>query len=207
MSTSKRIDGLWVGTWETGGKARTVLERVEEALRLIKTYDPLRYRRIGSDLERVWVDVLLGSLGNFAPAIKTCKLDTRFILADTSSPEVIASIIVHEATHARLWTCGIAYEERLRARVEAVCLRREIAFSAKLPNGRELRERAERTLQLCATDDHWTDSAFSERHLKGGMEALRHLGAPEWFVRAMPTVVALRLSVSGRLRKMFASRR
>jgi hypothetical protein len=133
MSTSKRIDGLWVGTWETGGKARTVLERVEEALRLIKTYDPLRYRRIGSDLERVWVDVLLGSLGNFAPAIKTCKLDTRFILADTSSPEVIASIIVHEATHARLWTCGIAYEEGLRARVEAVCLRREIAFSAKLP--------------------------------------------------------------------------
>jgi hypothetical protein len=38
MSTSKRIDGLWVGTWETGGKARTVLERVEEALRLIKTF-------------------------------------------------------------------------------------------------------------------------------------------------------------------------
>jgi hypothetical protein len=30
----------------------------------------------------------------------------------------------HEATHARLWTCGIAYEERLRARVEAVCLRK-----------------------------------------------------------------------------------
>jgi hypothetical protein len=80
-----------------------VLRRVEDALRLIKTFDPLRYKRIGRDLERVWVLVLPGDLGNFDASIKTCKLDTRFILADTSSPEVIASTIVHEATHARLW--------------------------------------------------------------------------------------------------------
>jgi hypothetical protein len=90
--------------------------------------------------------------------------------------------------------------------VEAACLRREIAFSAKLPNGNEVRDRAERTLEWCATDDHWTDTAFWDRHLEGGMEALRHLGAPEWLVRAMPTMVALRLSVRRRLRKMFANR-
>jgi hypothetical protein len=46
-----------------------------------------------------------------------------------------------------------------------------------------------------------TLTAFGERHLKGGMEALRHLGTPEWFVRAMPTMVALRIMLGRRLRK------
>jgi hypothetical protein len=206
LSTSKRIDGLWVGTWESRANAVAVLRRVEDALRLIKTFDPLRYKRIGRDLERVWVLVLPGDLGQFAASIKACKLDTRFILADTTSPEMIASTIVHEATHARLWNYGIGYEEGLRARVEAVCLRREIIFSAKLPHGSEVRDRAERTLEWCLTDDHWTDAAFNARHIEGGMEALRHLGAPEWLVCTMPAMAALRLSIGRRLRKMFANR-
>ncbi len=109
---------------------------------------------------------------------------------------------MHEATHARLIRCGIGYEEGLRARVELACIRREKAFAAKLPNGGEVRERAERMLQLCATHSYWTDTAFDERYVEGGIEALRHLGVPDWLARAVLTLRALRRSMIRQIRRL-----
>jgi hypothetical protein len=99
MSESRRIDGLWVGSIRGDLRA---LDRVEEALRLIKTHDPIRYARLLRDLDRVWVTVLPTSLGSFTSALKACELDERFVLAETSKPEKIAATIVHEATHHAL---------------------------------------------------------------------------------------------------------
>jgi hypothetical protein len=56
--------------------------------------------------------------------------------------------------------CGIGYEEEIRARVEAVCFRREVAFATGLPNGEQVRQRAERTLELSATAGFWADAAL-----------------------------------------------
>lgn len=193
LSTSKRVDGLWIGTYES--EPERVLRRVEEALCLIKAYDRLRYDRLIRDLERVWVRLLPGDLGGFNESLDACELDSRFVLADTSFPEVIASTIVHEATHARLMRRGIGYEEELRARVERVCFRSELAFAAKLPNGEEVRGRAERALELRTAPGLWTDRAFSERYVEGGIQALRHVGAPDWLARTVRALVALRLSV------------
>jgi hypothetical protein len=199
LSTSKRIDGLWLGTYE--GEPELVLGRVEEALCLIKAYDRLRYDRLTRDLERVWVRLLVtDALGGFNESVNACELDVRFVLAETSNPEAIASTIVHEATHARLMRCGIDYEEELRARVEAVCFRRELAFAAKLPNGEQVRERARRSLELCASHDYWTNTAFDQRYLEGGIEAARHVGLPYWLVRSVLALRALRLSVSRHIR-------
>jgi hypothetical protein len=183
---------LWVATGESKADCALVWRRVEGALCLIKTYDRRRYDRLLRDLERLWVRVsVYGFLGCHNTSINACELDTRYVLAETTSEEVIASTIVHEATHARLWRGGIAYEERLRARIEAACVRREIAFAAKLPNGQEVRERAERALELCAADDNWTDAVFDARHIQGAMEAMRYLGMPNWFVRTLPRLHAL----------------
>ena len=206
LSVSKRVDGLWVGSWDDGAKGEAVLGRIEAALCLIKTHDRLRYERLIRDLERVWVLVLAGSAGSFNKRLMACQLDTRYVLDEASSLEMIASTIVHEATHARLMRCCIGYEQGLRARVEAVCLRRELAFAARLPNGARVRELAERSLELCAAD-YWTDSAFDARHLEGAMEALRHLGAPNWLLRPLPSIQALCLSVRRRASKIFAKRR
>jgi len=189
-NSSECVDGLWVGAWETTAKGETALRRVKEALLLIKSNDRLRYDRLFCDLERVWVRVLPGDLGSFNEALNMCVLDSRFVLAEATSLEVIASTIVHEATHARLSHCGIRYERTLRPRVEAVCFRRELAFAAKLPNGEQVRERAQRMLALCTSDDFWTDAAFRERHVEGSLNALRHLGTPDWLVR----LFALRMS-------------
>jgi hypothetical protein len=181
--SGERVDGLWIGAWETKATGEAALRRVKEALLLIKSNDRLRYDRLIRDLERVWVRVLPGALGSFNEGLNMCVLDSRFVLAETSSLEVIASTIVHEATHARLSRCGIRYEQTLRPRVEAACFRRELAFAAKLPHGEQVREHAQRYLEWCTSDDYWTDAAFHERHVEGGINALRHLGTPDWLVR------------------------
>ena len=134
ISRSRCVDGLWIGS--SGQKhSELVLGRVEEALGLVKTYDGVRYNRLIRDLERVLVTVLSGATGSFNSSIGACQLDERFVLAETSSPARIASVIVHEATHARLQRHGVGYQEEVRARVEAVCIRRELALQQSCPMG------------------------------------------------------------------------
>lgn len=192
-STSKRIDGLWVGT--IAAEPAPLLQRVERALNLIKSHDRVRYDRLIQDIERVWVRLVPHALGTFNEAINTCELDTRYVRAETSTPERIAATIVHEATHARLLRSGIDYSEDLRARVEAICLRREIAFATRLPNGAQVRESAKRILESYNADADWSDAALNEQYLKGTIEALRHLGVPNWLVRTLVAVRALRLRI------------
>jgi hypothetical protein len=181
----RRVDGLWVGTSPGGDEAEVALGRVEAALTLIKAYDRIRYDRLRRDLERVLVVVLPGALGSYSERLRACQLDPRHVLADDSSPEIIAATIVHEATHARLQRCGIGYDEERRSRIEAVCFRREAAFAMKLPNGGPVREMAELQLGRCTTNDFWTDAAFRARYPDSAAEALRYLGLPRWLVRLL----------------------
>jgi len=189
LSRSTYFDGLWVGCFFVD-RSSEAFGRIEDALRLIKAHDPVRYRRVLRDLDRVWVTLLPGSLGRFRNAFKSCDLDERFVLAETTSPEEIAAAIVHEATHARLLHCGIGYEPELRARVETICFRRELAFAAKLPDGKRARADAEARLTGYAPD-YWTNQAFGDRFDQGSADALRFLGVPEFLIRAAFAVRAL----------------
>lgn len=181
LSTSKQIDGMWIGALGFG-QSEIILRRVEEALALIRTFDPVRYNRIVSDLDRVWVRPVPIYLGHFNASLNACEIDIDFVLDKASSPEQIAAIIVHEATHARLDSFG--YEEKLRPRIEAVCLGREIAFAAKLPNGAHVRESAESTLAACGTENYWSNAAFENRDV----QAARDLGIPDWFIRTLVSI-------------------
>jgi hypothetical protein len=208
LSTARYVDGLWVGTWEDNPEP--ILRRIEDALALINRYDRIRYNRLVRDLHRVWVIILPAALGSFDSKLYACKIDTRFVLADTTTPELIASTIVHEATHARLWRRGIGYEQAQRPRIEAICFRREIAFAAKLPDGGQVRDMAERTLTLCADQSFWTNAAFYERHVEGSFEGMRYYGTPEWLIRILRVLLpGIRRLVQGlaRLRRMAAARR
>jgi hypothetical protein len=171
-AVQRPVDGLWVGSFfdENAGEA---LRRVEEALRLIRTYDRPRYDRLRRDLDRVWVRLLTAGVAQFSPALRACLIDERFVLAETTDATVLAAAIVHEATHARLWHCGIGYEEGRRQRVEAICIRRELAFARKLPDGRRVRAWAEAALAM--SPSQWTDTAFRDRELEGKVRVLQHL--------------------------------
>lgn len=185
LSTSKIIDGLWVGIWED--ESEPYFRRVEDALSLIKACDRVRYDRLTRDLKRVWVLLLAGPRGSFRVSLGACLLDSRFIIGETS--DAIASVIVHEATHARLRHCGFGYEEGVRSRIETVCVRRELAFSRLLPNGDRVRQWAEEKLKWCASPENYSDAALDQQHVEGSLQALRHLGTPDWIGR---TIVPLR---------------
>lgn len=169
-----------------------ILRRVEEALRLIKTYDRIRYDRLSRDLKGVWIRPIPGALGTFNAALCACELDRRFILDDDSPAELIAAVIVHEATHARIHHCGIESNEKVRSRIETICLHRELAFAAKIPNGDKVRDFAERTLPLASTAEYWTDKTFEERFTNENVKILREFGVPDWLIQFL---LALRKSL------------
>jgi hypothetical protein len=184
LSTSRNIDGLWVGTLESA--PHPGLRRVEDALCLIRQHSPLHYSRVIRHLERVWVVLLVDALACYQSPLKACELDERFVLGDTTTLEQIASTIVHEATHARLDNWGITYEEKMRWRIEAICLRRELAFAIGLPESAQLQDELERSLEFYGPNsEYFSDTNFNERHRQGASEVLRHLGAPDWLAPAL----------------------
>ena len=96
MSTSRHLDGIWIGSWR--GRPED-LARVEGALLLIKQHSPLDYARIARELERVWVSLLPHSLGEYTHSLRGCILDERYVADPATTVEQIASTIVHETTH------------------------------------------------------------------------------------------------------------
>jgi hypothetical protein len=205
LSAGREVDGLWVGSMEC--KPKPGLRRVEDALRLIKDHDPLHYSRVIHNLERIWVDLIPNGLASYVPSLNACKLDERFVLLETTTLQKIASFIVHEATHARLEWWGISYDdEKARSRIEGICLRRELNFVGKLPQAEPLREEIARKLEWYMGDhDYFSNINSWQRWEQGNVETLRHLEAPDWFIRFFLRVLAV-ISVVRRLAQRFAGR-
>lgn len=186
LSTGRHVDGVWVGSW---GKPAD-LHRIEDALLLIKQHSSIHYSRVIHGLERIWVRVLIHRGASYRESLGACLLDERYVA--NSTLEQIASTIVHEATHARLARCGIKYEEKLRSRIEAVCMRRELALVARLPDGKELHRKIARNLDWYGANPEWlSDKQRRERMVQGGIDALRYMEAPKWFIRIVPMIVAV----------------
>jgi hypothetical protein len=179
LSPARCIDGLWVGSLFQEN-AEASLQRVEAALRLIETCDRPRYDRLRRDLDRIWVCLLTIGAAQFDPALRACLLDERFLLDEATDAAIVAAVIVHEATHARLWHRGIGYEEERRTRVEAICLRRELAFARRLPDGSHVRHAAEAALAM--SPSYWTNAASQDRELEGRVQVLKHLER-NWLAR------------------------
>jgi len=184
-SCGRQVDGIWVGSWRPPENST----RIEQALRLVKQHSPLHYARILGNLKRIWIFLLSHGRAEYNEALSACVIDERLIADPETSTEEIASIIVHEATHARLDRCGIEYREGLRARIEAVCLRRELDFVTRLPDSLALQERLVNMLDWYGDNqDYFSDARRLEGDADGDLETLRYAGVPEWFIRAAPTL-------------------
>jgi hypothetical protein len=180
LSPSRLVDGLWLGV-NGDQDDEHILSRVEEALNLIKVYDTVRYRRLLRDLERIWVYVLTGPRGSFNFTFRRCDLDYRFVAE--ASAEAIASIIVHEATHAHRCLIKFGYPEERRFRIEQICMRQQLAFADRLPNGGAIRKEIEWNLTRPSSD--WSSDALRNLHLAGELVAARQVGIPDWLVRIL----------------------
>jgi hypothetical protein len=179
-SISKQLDGIWIGSFGDASHSHAILQRVEEALGLIKRFDPNRYARLCRDLSRIWVLPLPGFNGRYNVTLNACQLDVTFVLHPQTPLALVAATIVHEATHARFQHSGISYREGFRPRIERACRRAEIGFAAKLPDGGAVRQRAEQALSI--PDQVWSTRALHLREVQGYAKALHERGWPRWLL-------------------------
>ena len=175
ISTKTSVDGLWVGAF--GDNEAELLQKVRHALGLIKTYDPVRYKRILLDVRKIWITMLPGSIGRYQVQTESCQIDSRFVAS--CDPVFIASVIVHEACHARMRRFG--YAESLRCRLEKACSKQQYNFAGRHPGGETVRDWLDS--YVARQPEDYTDQACTERHRQALATAARDLGVPDWLMR------------------------
>jgi len=168
----RHVNGLWIGVSNVSNRpSGEILDRVEEALTVIRSYDPRRYGR--------WVRLqVAGNLGSYNHYSRTCELDLRYVLREGTVPADLASTLVHEATHARLAVFG--YSEPIRARVEAACRGQERAFAERLPQPEGDRIRAKLKYWDGDAGDWFSKAARERQYVEGIPAALEYVGIPMW---------------------------
>ncbi|MDE2457742.1 MAG: hypothetical protein KGL20_00735 [Rhodospirillales bacterium] len=172
------MDGLYIGII-ADKKEIYLLDRVGDALKLIKQHDPLRYSRILRDIKRIWISVRLSGGGEFNLISGICHLDKRYV--KSSSTQAIASMIVHEAAHGYPCLRKMGYPETLRHRIELICIRQELIFAQRLPDNESLCETLERKLKR--DPSFWSNREFTNRRPGQELAALRATGVPEWSIK------------------------
>jgi hypothetical protein len=144
-----RIRGLPVTVVNTRPDidTRQVLERLGQALDLIATYAPRRFRRLQQDFAGIVVR-RFPCRGAFFPQERECLVELTFTVNPRHSVAEIAASIVHEATHARIARrCGPLGPEQ-RAREERLCRQAELELGLALPDAAVVVQRAQAALAL-----------------------------------------------------------
>jgi len=114
-----------------------VLARLDRALTLIATVQPIRFRHLRADIDRIHV-ASFPCRGAYLPADRSILTELSFLARDAEFTDaIVASSILHEGVHARVAQMrrhfGFGYAAADRAREERLCRRAEAAFGAALP--------------------------------------------------------------------------
>lgn len=165
---SVRLRGLEIVNLLDSSHSAELFRKVDGALRLIETHDPQRAGRLRRDLKRI---VFLETGPEYWPSADACVLHDVIPL----STLCVALLIIHEATHARLWQAGVRYNIMTRERVEKACAAAELAFLDRVPNSDEMRLSTEQKLEQA----WWTGEALYHRH----SDELEAIAAPMWIRR------------------------
>ncbi len=135
-----------------------VLQRLDEALTLLSTYQPQRLRHLVRDIRGIRIE-RFPTRGAFLPSERIVLTELTFLARRDISAAPVASSILHEGIHAR----AHAFRERMgasvagggdMAREERLCRRAELTFGQALPTdlGAPVIERALASLALSDRD-------------------------------------------------------
>jgi hypothetical protein len=116
-----------------GEAEKVAITKVTAALELIHDVWPQQLERVRRLLIGVTVARLPVNLGAWYPDLGAAVLDRDFVLDPTIAPERIASLLIHELTHARLEAAGFRQATLPAERYERVCYLAERNFIARLP--------------------------------------------------------------------------
>ncbi|HEY3934357.1 MAG TPA: hypothetical protein VGL65_07020 [Gemmatimonadales bacterium] len=143
MTTKHVIRGFDVVVVNTRSDIRTddVLRRLDAAVGLIDQYTPHYARHLRRDFAGILVE-RYPCRGAFFPDSRTCMVELTFTVNPDFSDAQVASTILHEGMHARLFALGASLELDQRARQERFCRRAEIEFGKLVPDGEAVVARA-----------------------------------------------------------------
>lgn len=168
LSPRTVIDGIEViDVAEVDGAG--TLDGLRAALSVIADRDPRRFGRLRQDLRRIMLVKAGGP--EYASEFDACILRSGYVREGT--PAAVATTIVHEAAHARLCRAGIGYGAGIRARVEAACVKEQIAFAERLGD-QDILDHLRKKLD----EQWWEPSQLRARRVA----ALRALGVPRCIV-------------------------
>jgi hypothetical protein len=130
-----------------------VLERLDEALGLIASYQPWRLAHLRRDVRELRV-VRFPCRGAWIPEHGVCITELTFLARRDITAAPVAASIIHEGMHARVDAMGISPQGRDRAREERICRLAELHFGQALPPdlGAPVIERALASLELADHD-------------------------------------------------------
>jgi len=147
--------------------------RLTEAIHLIARYSSRYMRWLQSGI-RYFAIERSGVWASYHAFSRVCGLDPVVL---RWKPESIAVLIVHEATHARLWDMGFVSNRRNRDRIEHICVSAEIDFAKKLPNGDALVQWANKRLWVGGDTETQTNVRRITR--------MKWSGVPDWMIRVV----------------------
>jgi len=164
-----------------------IYKRLQDALSLIEEYSPVRFAQLTNDVERILVAGDPTFHGQYIQKLRLVELYDDYVLDDDTTTEELASTLVHESQHARLFRLGLGYEENIRNRIERLCFMSERIFSHRIPNGDKVWKRADAWLNN-DLDEHFSNKAREE----ADFQALEQLGCPVWIQKLLKRYVRRR---------------
>lgn len=127
--------GLLILDYRAAPADPSAVAKITEALELIASCDRRRADRIARDLRAVALLEIGSAAGAYVAGSRTCYLNPRAL--DEESVAVVAILIAHEATHARLDSLRfVKWWPPLHYHVKHRCLCEELALAARLPRDR-----------------------------------------------------------------------
>lgn len=163
-----------------------VFDKLHSALALIDKYAPGKFKALQMDVRLILVAGVPTARGSYIHKLRMIELYQEYVLNTQTTPESLASLLIHEAQHARLRRLGFGYDETIRSRIEKLCYRAQRNFARLLPNNHALVAEAE------ARMDADPEFLSNESHRRRDMEALRELGCPDWIIKTVAWVARRR---------------
>lgn len=157
-----------------------IFHKLHGAILLVKIYAPVMFSQLCTDVESILVFGNSSHLGRYINKLRLVELYDEYVYKPETTIEMIASTIVHEAQHARLFRLGIGYEEAIRYRVERLCFLAERLFGLRIPNGEQVINHANNQLNN-NYDGRFSNEAKSEANFK----VLEELGCPMWIQKLL----------------------
>lgn len=158
-----RVDGIvLVDLRENSPRFR---DCVLAALERVKSYDPLRFRRIQRRLSWIVNCTLTGiGTGQYHHDTRSCEIDFDDHVYDADPEWCVVwfgSLLVHEATHGTIRAHGILYTPELRSRIERLCVAEQHRFLDRLSASEpELASRAREDFDESDWYPEWNATTF-----------------------------------------------